>query len=130
MLFVILVLQIDMSTALRQRVEVAESPLNLDASATELPANLIFDFDFDASVMMQMRKDVPPGWHERTVEEAGGNDGGDDDDGDDGDDNAWCYADGHGHILMFVLLNPGNSSSLYCPPQGSPPCCHGSVSAS
>ena len=42
MLFVILVLQIDISTALRQRVEVAESPL--DASATELPVNLIFDF--------------------------------------------------------------------------------------
>ena len=79
MLFVILVLQIDISTALRQRLKVVESPFNLDASATELPVNLIFDFDFDASVMMQMRKDVPPGWHERTVEEAGGNDSGDDD---------------------------------------------------
>ena len=79
LLFVILVLHNDISTALRQRVKVVESKFNLYASATELPINLIFDFDFDASVMMQMTKDTVPRWREGTVEEASGNDGGDDD---------------------------------------------------
>ena len=79
MLFVILALQIDIYTALRQRVKVVESKFNLYASATELPINLMFDFDFDASAMMQMTKDTVPRWREGTVEEASGNDGGDDD---------------------------------------------------